>query len=123
MLQTKFELIWTTFKDVIDIFFIFGSFTKICWGRVITPLCLKALSPATKKWIFELCTKTEVRKTIFKIFGLDGWLKVSYLLNYHWSPLQDSSTLNTRIHSTSFRSFLALVNSRLFYYPVNIHVQ
>ena len=28
------------------------------WGRVINPLwCLKAPSPATKKWIFEFCTK------------------------------------------------------------------
>ena len=28
------------------------------WGRVITPLwCLKAPSPATKKWIFEFYTK------------------------------------------------------------------
>ena len=31
---------------------------KKVWDRVITPLwCLKAPSPATKKWIFEFCTK------------------------------------------------------------------
>ena len=52
------------------------------WGRVFTPLwCLKASSPATKKWIFEFCTNLD-SETIFKPFGLYGWLKVSYLLDY-----------------------------------------
>ena len=33
------------------------------WGRVINPLwCLKAPSPATKKWIFEFCIKFGFRK-------------------------------------------------------------
>ena len=37
---------------------IFGKFGKTMWGRAITPLwCLKAPGPATKKWIFEFCTK------------------------------------------------------------------
>ena len=32
------------------------------WGRVINPLwCLKAPSPATKKWIFEFYTKFGLR--------------------------------------------------------------
>ena len=38
--------------------FNFWHISKIVWGRVINPLwCLKAPSPATKKWIFEFCTK------------------------------------------------------------------
>ena len=38
--------------------FNFSHIWKKVWGRVITPLwCLKAPSPATKKWIFEFCTK------------------------------------------------------------------
>ena len=38
--------------------FNFWHIWKKVWGRVITPLwCLKAPSPATKKWIFEFCTK------------------------------------------------------------------
>ena len=38
--------------------FNFWQIWKKVWGRVITPLwCLKAPSPATKKWIFEFCTK------------------------------------------------------------------
>ena len=38
--------------------FNFWHIWKKVWGRVITPLwCLKAPSPATKKWIFEFYTK------------------------------------------------------------------
>ena len=38
--------------------FKFWQIWKKVWGRVINPLwCLKAPSPATKKWIFEFCTK------------------------------------------------------------------
>ena len=38
--------------------FDFWHIWKKVWGRVITPLwCLKAPSPATKKWIFEFYTK------------------------------------------------------------------
>ena len=38
--------------------FNFWHIWKKVWGRVINPLCcLKAPSPATKKWIFEFCTK------------------------------------------------------------------
>ena len=38
--------------------FNFLQILKKVWGRVITPLwCLKAPGPATKKWIFEFCTK------------------------------------------------------------------
>ena len=50
------------------------------WGRVITPLWyLKAPSPATKNG-FSNSTHLNL-ETIFKPFGLDGWLKVSYLLD------------------------------------------
>ena len=36
----------------------FQVILKKVWGRVINPLwCLKAPSPATKKWIFEFYTK------------------------------------------------------------------
>ena len=38
--------------------FNFWHIWKKVWGRVINPLlCLKTPSPATKKWIFEFCTK------------------------------------------------------------------
>ena len=38
--------------------FNFWQIWKKVWGRVINPLWgLKAPSPATKKWIFEFCTK------------------------------------------------------------------
>ena len=38
--------------------FNFWHIWKKVWGRVITPLwCLKAPSPATKKWFFEFYTK------------------------------------------------------------------
>ena len=38
--------------------FNFWQIWKKVWGRVIDPLWgLKAPSPATKKWIFEFCTK------------------------------------------------------------------
>ena len=38
--------------------FSFWQIWKKVWGRVINPLWgLKAPSPATKKWIFEFCTK------------------------------------------------------------------
>ena len=38
--------------------FNFWQIWKKLWGRVITPLwCIKAPGPATKKWIFEFCTK------------------------------------------------------------------
>ena len=38
--------------------FNFWRIWKKVWGRVINPLwCLKAPSPATKKWIFEFYTK------------------------------------------------------------------
>ena len=61
---------------------IFGKFGKKVLGRVINPLwCLKAPSPATKKWVFEFYTNLDL-ETTFKPFGLDGWLKVSYLLDY-----------------------------------------
>ena len=58
MLSTKFQVIWCTSKDIMGIYLIFGKFGKKVWGRVINPLwCLKAPSPATKKWIFEFYTK------------------------------------------------------------------
>ena len=58
MVSTKFQVIWCISKDIMGIYLIFGTFGKNVWGRVINPLwCLKAPSPATKKWIFEFYTK------------------------------------------------------------------
>ena len=58
MLSTKFQIIWCISKDIMGIYLILGKFGKKVWGRVINPLwCLKAPSSATKKWIFEFCTK------------------------------------------------------------------
>ena len=58
MLSTKFQVIWCISKEIMGIYLIFGKFGKKVWGRAITPLwCLKAPGPATKKWIFEFCTK------------------------------------------------------------------
>ena len=57
--------------------FNFWQIWKKVWGRVINPLwCLKAPSPATKNSAQNLDSET-----IFKPFGLEGWLKVSYLLD------------------------------------------
>ena len=48
------------------------------WGRVFTPLCcLKAPSPATKKWIFEFCTKFGFRNHLQTFWPL--WLFKSEL--------------------------------------------
>ena len=45
--------------------FIFWHICKKVWGRVVTPLwCLKAPSPATKKWIFEFYTKFGFRNLL-----------------------------------------------------------
>ena len=45
--------------------FNFWHIWKKVWGRVITPLwCLKAPSPATKKWIFEFYTKFGFRNDL-----------------------------------------------------------
>ena len=45
--------------------FNFWHIWKKVWGRVITPLwCLKAPSPATKKWIFEFYTKFRFRNDL-----------------------------------------------------------
>ena len=42
------------YKNILN----FLQILKKVWGRVITPFwCLKAPGPATKKWIFEFCTK------------------------------------------------------------------
>ena len=58
MLSTKFQVIWCTSKDIMGNIFNFWQIWKKVWGRVINPLwCLKAPSPATKKWIFEFYTK------------------------------------------------------------------
>ena len=60
MLPTKCQVIWCISKDIIGIgpIYNFWHIWKKVWGREITSLwCLKAPSPATKKWIFEFCTK------------------------------------------------------------------
>ena len=52
------------------------------WGRVNNPLWgLKAPSPQLRNG-FSNSAQNLDSETIFKPFGLDGWLKVSYLLDY-----------------------------------------
>ena len=71
--------------------FNFWQIWKKVWGREINPLwCLKAPSPATETLKppvrqlrngFSNSAQNLDSETIFKPFGLDGWLKVSYLLD------------------------------------------
>ena len=68
------------------IYLIFGKFGEKVWGRAITPLVpVRQLRNG-----FLNSAQNLDSETIFKPFGLDGWLKVSYLLDYLGIPLSDS---------------------------------
>ena len=56
--------------------FNFWHFWKKVWGRVIKPPVLQLRNG------FSNSAQNLDSETIFKPFGLDGWLKVSYLLEY-----------------------------------------
>ena len=66
------------------IYLILAHMEKGTWcGRVITPLwCLEAPVWQLKNG-FSNSAQNVDSETIFAPFGLDGWLKVRYLLNYN----------------------------------------
>ena len=65
------------------IYLIFGKFGKKC-GVGQLPLS-GALKPPVRQLrnVFSNSAQNLDSETIFKPFGLDGWLKVSYLLDYN----------------------------------------
>ena len=66
------------------IYLIFGKFGKKC-GVGQLPLS-GALKPPVRQLRngFSNSAQNLDKETIFKPFGLDGWLKVSYLLDYNY---------------------------------------
>ena len=64
------------------IFLIFGTFGKKCGVGLLT--LSGALKPPVRQLRngFSNSAQDLDSETIFKPFGLDGWLKVSYLLDY-----------------------------------------
>ena len=71
-----------------EIYLIFGKIGKKC-GVGQLPLS-GALKPPVRQLRngFSNSAQNLDSETIFKPFGLDGWLKVSYLLDYIFCPFQ-----------------------------------
>ena len=81
MLSTKFQVIWCISNEIMGIYLIFGKLGKKC-GVGQLPLS-GALKPPVRQLRngFSNSAQNLDSETIFKPFGLDGWLKVSYLLD------------------------------------------
>ena len=82
--NNKFQVIWCISKDIMGIYLIFGTFGKKCEVGQF-PLS-GALKPPVRQLRngFSNSAQNLNSETIFKPFGLDGWLKVSYLLDYKY---------------------------------------
>ena len=94
MLSTKFQVIWCISKEILGIYLIFAKFGKKC-GVGQLPLS-GALKPPVRQLRngFSNSAQNLDSETIFKPFGLDGWFKVSYLLDYRVISQVLSAELN-----------------------------